>query len=170
MNKNITWKTVIEVEKQTGIPNATIRRYIRNHSHHLNVRKKGKSYSIASESITTMLNIRQLYNDGKNLEQVEETLIQTGKPMTITVTTDDKQITINVGEALQDMKTIINEQNKIIQSLVEQIQKHQEYINNKLEERDQKLMATIKENQETKQQIASNQEKINWISRLFKSN
>ena len=49
MNKDVEWRTVLTVEKQTKIPNATIRKVIRNHGHHLNVQKKGKSYFIASE-------------------------------------------------------------------------------------------------------------------------
>lgn len=154
MNKDIEWLTVLAVEKQTKIPNATIRRYIRNHGHHLNIRKKGKSYTIAPESIPIVLNIRKQYDDGKSLEQVEETLFQTGNPVTITVNAEDKQVTINVGEALQDMKKAMHEQNKIIQSLVDQMQKQQDYIDNRLEERDKKLIAAIRENQESRKQVA----------------
>ena len=154
MNKDNEWLTVLAVEKQTEIPNATIRRYIRNHGHHLNIRKKGKSYTIAPESIPIVLNIRKQYDDGKSLEQVEETLFQTGNPVTITVNADDKLMTVNVGEALQDMKKAMNEQNKIIQSLVEHMHKQQEYIDTKLEERDRKLMAAIRENQEGRKQVA----------------
>lgn len=154
MNTDNEWLTVLAVEKQTEIPNATIRRYIRNHGHHLNIRKKGKSYTIAPESIPIVLNIRKQYDDGKSLEQVEETLFQTGNPVTITVNADDKLMTVNVGEALQDMKKAMNEQNKIIQSLVEHMHKQQEYIDTKLEERDRKLMAAIRENQEGRKQVA----------------
>lgn len=154
MNKDVEWLNVLAIEKQTKIPNATIRRYIRNHGHHLNIRKKGKSYFIASESIPIVLNIRKQYDDGKSLEQVEEALLQTGKPVIITVNVDDKQVTVNVGEALQDMKKAMHEQNKIIQSLAEQMQKQQEYIDTKLEERDRKLMAAIRENQESRKQVA----------------
>lgn len=88
------------------------------------------------------------------MEQVEETLFQTGNPVTITVNADDKLMTVNVGEALQDMKKAMNEQNKIIQSLVEHMHKQQEYIDTKLEERDRKLMAAIRENQESRKQVA----------------
>ena len=87
MNKDAEWLTVLAIEKQTKIPNATIRRYIRNHGHHLNVQKKGKSYFIASESIPIVLNIRKQYDDGKSSDQVKEALSQTGNPVTITVNT-----------------------------------------------------------------------------------
>jgi hypothetical protein len=155
MNKDMEWLTVLDVEKQLKIPNATIRRYIRNHGHHLNIRKKGKSYFIAFESIPIVLDIRKQYDEGKNQEQVEESFIQKGSPVTITVTADDKQVTVNIGEALQDMKKAIHEQNKIIESLVVQMKKQQDYIDNKLEERDRKLMAAIRDNQESRKQIAA---------------
>jgi len=153
MNKDIEWLTVLDVEKQIKIPNATIRRYIRNHGHHLNIRKKGKSYFIDSESIPIVLNIRKQYDEGKSQEQVEETFVQNGSPVTITVTADDQQVTVNVGEVLQDMKKAMHEQNKVIQSMVEQMQKQQEYIDKKLEERDRKLMAALRENHESDKQV-----------------
>jgi len=159
MNKDVEWLTVLTVEKQTKIPNATIRRYIRNHGHHLNVQKKGKSYFIASESIPIVLNIRKQYDDGKSLDQVEEALLETSNPVIITVNADGKQMTVNVGEALQDMNKAMHEQNKVIQSLVEHMQKQQEYIDTRLEERDKMLMTAIRENQESKKQMAADQEK-----------
>lgn len=154
MNKDNEWLTVLAVEKQTEIPNATIRRYIRNHGHHLNIRKKGKSYTIAPESIPIVLDIRKQYDDGKSLEQVEEILFQTGNPVTITVNADNKLMTVNVGEALQDIKKAMNEQNKLIESLIDQMKKQQKYIDTRLEERDRMLMVAIRENQESRKQIA----------------
>lgn len=154
MTTEIEWLTVLELERQIKIPNATIRRYIRNHGHHLNIRKKGKSYFVASDSIPVVLDIRQQYEDGKSQEQVEEAFIQKGNPMTITVTADDKQMTVNVGESLQDMKKSIHEQNKLIESLIDQMKKQQEYIDTRLEERDRLLVAAIRENQEGRKQIA----------------
>lgn len=154
-NKDVEWLTVLNLEKQLNIPNATIRRYIRNHGHHLNIRKKAKSYFIASESIPIILEIRKQYDDGKNQEQVEEAFIKKGTPVMIDVIADDEQMTVNIGEALQDMKKVMHEQNEIIFSLVEQVKKQQEYIDKKLEERDSMLMAAIRENQEKKKQIAA---------------
>lgn len=159
MNEDVEWLTVLATEKQTNIPNATIRRYIRNHGHHLNVQKKGKSYFIASESIPIVLTIRKHYDDGKSLDQVEKALVDTGTPVTITMNDDGKQVTVSVGDALQDMNKAMHEQNKVIQSLVEQVQRQQEYIDIRLEERDRNLMAAIRENQESRKQIAADQEK-----------
>lgn len=158
MNKDVEWLTVLTVEEQTNIPNATIRRYIRNHGHHLHVQKKGKSYFIASASIPIVLTIRKHYDDGKSLDQVEKALVDTDNPVTITMTDGGEQMTVNVGEALQDMNKAMHEQNKVIQSLVEHMQKQQAYIDTRLEERDRMLMAAIRENQESKKQMVADQE------------
>jgi hypothetical protein len=170
MNKDNEWLTVLDIEKQIKIPNATIRRYIRNHGHHLSIRKKGKTYFIASESIPIVLEIRKQYEEGKSLEQVEEAFIQKGSPLTITVTADDEQMTVNLGEVLLDMKKAVHEQNKVIESLVNQMQKQQEFIDTRLEERDRMLMAAIRENQESRKQAAvAAQEKENTTPTKDKS-
>ncbi len=177
MHKEVEWLTVLAIEKQLGIPNATIRRYIRNHAHHLNVRKKGKSYYIADESINIMERIRSLYDEGKTLEQVEEALVKAGTPVTVTVIEDDERMSVNVGETLVSLDKRIDEQNKIIRALVEQMQQQQEalhkqqsFITSTLEERDKRLLEVIRETQETKKQIASashEEPKKGWFSRLF---
>ncbi|ALS35573.1 hypothetical protein BPUM_04370 [Bacillus pumilus SAFR-032] len=38
-------------EKELQIPDTTLRRYIHQHGHHLNIKKNGKSYLVANESI-----------------------------------------------------------------------------------------------------------------------
>jgi hypothetical protein len=50
--------------------------------------------------------------------------------------------------------------------LIEQLQKQQDYIDNKLEKRDQKLLETIREVQETKSLIESTESK-GFFARLF---
>ncbi|CAI8949678.1 hypothetical protein EMIT079MI2_550001 [Bacillus sp. IT-79MI2] len=51
--------------------------------------------------------------------------------------------------------------------LIEQLQKQQDYIDNKLENRDQKLLETIREVQETKLLTASTEQK-GFFARLFR--
>ncbi|MEC0117355.1 MerR family transcriptional regulator [Bacillus cereus] len=91
MSDTEKWFSVLEIEKQTSIPDATIRRYIRNHGHHLQIKKRGKSYLIAFDSLSTIKKIRELYDKGKQIEDVEETLRHMNIPVTITVTDDKKK-------------------------------------------------------------------------------
>lgn len=148
------WITVLEVEKQTSIPNATIRRYIRNHGHHLNIKKQGKSYLVASESTGVFKKIRDYYNEGKNTEQVEKALSQEGIPVTITVNDNDHAMNINIAEALLQLQKDVNEQKEINRSLLEQVKRQEE---SQLK-RDQMLLKVIKEIQETKRLSAATQD------------
>lgn len=161
----------MEVEKQIGIPDATIRRYIRNHGHHLQIKKRGKSYLIATESLPVIKKIRELYDKGKQSEAVEEMLRQMNMPVIITVTDNENEVTVNTSEVLIQLQKDMNEQKKFNQSLLETLQKQQEYINTKLEERDRKLMESLRAIQETKKELAVTQEKEKqpWWKRLFKS-
>lgn len=170
MNREKEWFSVLDIEKQTGIPNQTLRRYINNHGHHLNVKKQGKAYYLADESIKVIQEIRKLYEEGMTAQQVNDTLVERAIPMTITISDGEQKISVHVGEALQDLKESINEQNKVIRSLVEQVQKQQEYIDTKLEDRDRRLIESLREMQETKKGIASAQEekKKGFFARLFK--
>lgn len=169
MKKEKQWFSVVEVESQTGIPNQTIRRYINNHGVYLNPKKRGKGYFLSEESIKVIQEIRKLYENGLTAQLVNDTLQERNIPMTITVSEGKQAMNIQVGEALNSMKKSIDEQNEVIRSLAEQMKKQQEYIDNRLEERDQRLIAAIKESQEARREIAAEKEKKrNWISRLFK--
>jgi|SRR5690606_22900986 len=165
---NEEWFYVTDIEKQTGIPNATIRRYIRNHGHHLKIKKRGKSYLISSESLSIIRNIRELYDQGKQLEDVEEALRQMNMPVTITMNDNEHEMTVNVSELLLQLQKDIDEQKKFNQLLLETLQKQQEYINTRLEERDKNLMEAIREITESKKQIAAKEEKKGFFTRLFK--
>lgn len=169
-NLSQKWLSVIEIEKETGIPNATIRRYIRTHGHHLQIKKRGKSYFVASESLSVIKKIRELYDNGKQSEDVEETLTKMNVPVTITMNDNDRVVTVNAAEVLAQLQKDMNEQKKFNRSLLEIIHKQQEYISTKLEERDQRLIESIREMQAAKKEIASTHEKKKgFFSKLFSS-
>ena len=80
-----------------------------------------------------------------------------------------KQYALQLQNALKQMGTtmqIIANQKEEISELRKHIavmeNKQQEYINTKLDERDQKLIESIKEIQETKKQLAATQQKKWW--------
>jgi DNA-binding transcriptional MerR regulator len=170
MNKEKKWFSVLDVEKETGIPNQTIRRYINNHGVYLNPKKQGKGYYLADESIKVIQEIRKLYEEGMTAQQVNDTLVERAIPMTITISEGEQKVSVHVGEALQDLKESMDEQNKVIRSLVEQVQKQQEYIDTKLEERDRRLIESLREMQEARKEIAvlsHEEEKKGWFARVF---
>ncbi|TCP18023.1 hypothetical protein EV207_1732 [Scopulibacillus darangshiensis] len=160
------WLTVLEIEEQTHIPNATIRRYMRHHGHHLNIRKKGKAYQVAQESIEIVQKIRKLYDKGKSTEQVEEGLVSMGTPVTITVPNDDQMVTVNVGEAFQSLKNEIEDlkenHHEQMTMLLDRLDKQQQYIDQKMVERDQKLTDVLRETA-----AGRSNHKKGWLAKLL---
>jgi hypothetical protein len=170
------WLTVLAMEKETGIADSTLRRYIRNHGHNLEVKKRGKSYLISSESIPVIKKIRELYEKGKQSEDIEESLRMMNIPVTITMTDDDQEKSIGAGEALIQLQKDMKEQKEFNEKLLEaikeqneQMKRQQEYIEQKLEARDQKLMESLKESMEARKQIAASEDKQKrgFWARLF---
>lgn len=176
MEREKKWFSVLDIEKQTGIPNQTIRRYINNHGIYLNPKKRGKGYYLTEESIKVIQKIRKLYDEGMTAQLVNDTLQERNIPMTIVVNEGEEKSSIQINEVLQEFKKSMDEQNEVIRSLVEQIKKQQEYIDNKLEERDLRLIESTKEIQEAKKQIAAvnqgeikeKKKKKGWLTRIFK--
>lgn len=168
------WMTVSEVSEKVNIPVETIRRYIRSHSVHLRAKKLGKKYFIHDESMTVIKQIRGLYEQGKNIDEVEEALSASGVAMTITVKSDDDDsMTVYVADELQEIKRALQEQKQFNESLLkkldeqsEHLQSQQAYIKESLERRDKQLTESMRMFQENRMQLASTKQKSFW-GRLF---
>ncbi|MFP7474645.1 DUF3967 domain-containing protein [Niallia taxi] len=85
----------------------------------------------------------------------------------------EKEITQSDSEILTTLLEHIRTQEEFNRELVQRLDKQQKYIDDRLEQRDQKLMESLRENQEVKKallQIAAAQEesKKSFFSRLFK--
>lgn len=68
--------------------------------------------------------------------------------------TEDSRYVARYSGLLEEFTSFKENQEKFNQELLKQLQQQQEYIGNKLEERDQKLMLALKETMETKKQLA----------------
>lgn len=137
------WFTVGDIEKDLHVPAATVRRYIRNHGHHLNIIKQGKSYLIAADSISVIQKMRGHYEAGKSQEQVEKELLISDHAMTVEVINNDELMNVDVGQALIDMRNLVHEQSKMIQSLSERLDEREERDRERGEERDRKLLEAL---------------------------
>ncbi|MGG3879616.1 MerR family transcriptional regulator [Bacillus smithii] len=166
------WMTVSEVSEKINVPVETVRRYLRQFSLYLKVKKMHKKYLIHDDSLTVLETIRQLYAEGKNAEEIENILATSGATMTITVQGDDEWMTVNVAEELKDIKKSLEEQKQFNKQLLEQIQKQNEYINKRLEERDKLLMESLKQSLEKRrmmieQTAAEKETPKGFFARLF---
>ena len=178
------WYSVTEMAEKTMIPHQTLRRYMANHTHLLKMKKVHKAYQINEECIDVFIKMRELYSDGRTIEQVDAELASTGLTVTIDVPNENgENINVNVASLLAHIQETVSEQGKHIQALTdalreqtEQSEKHQKYIQESLEKRDMLLMQTIRETQEAKQLMVATTEKetsqtfLERLRSLFKSN
>lgn len=156
-----------DVAKKTDIPYQTLIRYVNRHETFLNVKKEHKSFWVHSDSIEILQNIRKLYQEGLNERQVAKELSLKNIPITIDIPSENE--VQNLQSTLQDMSTTIKSlsekaknQEIFNRQLLLQLDKQQDYITSSLEERDRKLMESLRQTLETKQQIASAQSKKWW--------
>lgn len=77
--------------------------------------------------------------------------------------TDNQRYISRYDDLVNEFKEFRESQNEFNKELLNQLQKQQEYIDSRLEERDQKLMLSLKETLETKKQLAlANSQKKKW--------
>jgi DNA-binding transcriptional MerR regulator len=141
------WLTASEIAEKVRIPVETIRRYCRQHSHHLKIKKDHKKYNIHSESVAAIEQIRELYAAGKSIDDVEKMLEASGVPLTITV---DPEREDRIEKQLQEMRERLDQQQEFNRQLLDRLDKQQKYIDSRLEERirledkDRKLMEDLR--------------------------
>ncbi|KGP71289.1 hypothetical protein [Pontibacillus yanchengensis] len=65
-----TFLGLTEVQELTGIPKATLKRYLINHQEFIEVKKVGRQNKLKATDLDTVKTIRQLYNDGYKREDI----------------------------------------------------------------------------------------------------
>jgi len=171
------WFTVAQASKEVDIPTETVRRYIRQYGNYLMINRGSKrSYLVHETSLDTLKKIRYLLDQGNQREQVEEVLQRTE---TLTVHVDDEemndylmtlpQLHRETAKHMQQLTEQVERQSDVINKFGERLEQQQEYIDKRLEERDEALMHVMNEVMESNKQIATSKEveKKGFWSRLF---
>lgn len=183
MENNQEWISVNDLAKKIDVSENTLKRYIRRHEQFLTVKQGNRSkYFIHSDSVKIIKQIKKLYNDNMNEEEVNKKLQSSGVPLMITVSADNngveplsmnildtmnglherlgqlEQINKNQSEQLEELKGLVKQQAE----QQKQQQEFQKSILQKINERDQNLMTMIRETQETKKLVAATQPKKWW--------
>lgn len=104
----MNWLTVSEVSERTDIPPETVRRYLTRHSLHLQSKKGHKSYQIAESCIPVLIQIRTLYAEGKQADEVETALARSGRPTIVSVNEYGESVNVNVVESLAALDVKLN--------------------------------------------------------------
>ena len=160
------WLTVSEASKKINIPVETIRRYIRSHNVHLRVKKLGKKYFIHDESMTVIEQIRVLYTEGKNTEEVENSLSASGVPLTITIKNDhDESVTDELQEIrkeLQEQRQFNEKQKEFNIQLLQELKNQRLFYEKKFDESkyDREFIGSLRNNMEQRRLESSGHERV----------
>ncbi len=156
--KNVEYIGITEAETLTGIPNATLKRYILNHPQFIHFKKMGREYRIRITEIEKLKVIRKLYNEGHKMEVVNEKLEAEGLPVTITSNSEEGLNLISVNEEVAELKNMLTLQNQLLQQVVLKL----DDVEKERVERERLLLQEIQEsNQLYKQNIGEVKQLLN---------
>lgn len=152
----MSWLTVSEVSERVGIPPETVRRYITRHTLHLQVRKGHRSYQIAEGCLPVFVQIRSLYAEGKQADEVEAALVRSGRPTVITVNDAGETMNVNVVESLAVLDSKMNAIMAMLVNVDERLkveEEHRERVNDDMKAIREQVMNVHEEVSATKEQF-----------------
>lgn len=68
------WLSLAEIARRTGIPESSLRRYVRNFKPHLPQEQSGKRWVFSSETVGVFETIGTAYREGKTTEEIDAIL------------------------------------------------------------------------------------------------
>ncbi|RCO04253.1 MerR family transcriptional regulator [Bacilli bacterium] len=186
--------TMAEVAKELNIPESTARYYRDHFIDYIPSVGEGRKKRYRLETVEVLRFIAEGFKRKLTAIEIEDSLSQMfpkniDMKETTAITTavvqqqsenDNKHYALQLQNALEqmnatmkiiaDQKEEITELRKHVADIEKQQQKQEDYINNRLKERDQKLMESLKEIQEAKNEIANAREekKRGFFTRFFK--
>lgn len=186
---------VSEVATMLDIPESTLRRWLNDFDEYLNIKKERQLKYVHEDSIDTVKKIKHYYSESKKKHEIvglldmDPTVIRNVDAEYVDGDDESKetslvkaqQINTDVIEALTEKITEevtakvtaeLSKQNmEFFAAVAKQTQDNFDRINKRLEERDEKLMSTIRLIQEQKSANAQKQENIEqkggFFSKLF---
>lgn len=186
---------VSEVATMLDIPESTLRRWLNDFDEYLNIKKERQLKYVHEDSIDTVKKIKHYYSESKKKHEIvglldmDPTVIRNVDAEYVDGDDESKetslvkaqQINTDVIEALTEKITEevtakvtaeLSKQNmEFFSAVAKQTQDNFDRINKRLEERDEKLMSTIRLIQEQKSANAQKQENIEqkggFFSKLF---
>jgi DNA-binding transcriptional MerR regulator len=170
--KEQEYLTVPQIERETRIAESTLRRYVRQHGHRMNIKKNGKTYLIARESVETIRKIRALYDKGQTAEQVDKILADEGAPLTVDVPNEDgAAVPVSVAEALAGMRDEV----KAMREGMDELKEHNAALAKKIDEQNELIIQQMKQRDEKLTEAlrmavekADKQQHAGFFGRIFK--
>lgn len=117
-----------EIEKETSIPSSTIRRYLEQHNHTLRTKKTSRGgWLLKREDLSLIREIRTCYERKMSFAEVEDYLLQSGQPLTITIDDEREQVItpanafMQLAEEVQRLQQEVSSTNEQLASAHEEI-------------------------------------------------
>ena len=150
------------VSKVLGVQSSTIRKYcalMQKYGYEFNKNSVGHRV-FYKKDILIIKEIVELKNSGSlTLTDAVQTILN----LDIADITDIESMpSLSYEKILKEFEEFKNQQMEFNKKLLEQLEKQEDYIKNSINERDLKLIATIKESLETRKQIAEEKRKSWW--------
>lgn len=154
------WLLISELSEKTGIPESTVRRYTNNFKSYFRYDNKGRGKKFSPDAIDVLNRISSLYNDGFQAKEIEELL---AKDFAFTVEDDNTSTTQPPVKSIErQFEEFRQQQEAFNHELLQELEKHQKYIKESINRRDQELTNAINEMQETRKQLSATQKKRKW--------
>jgi len=153
------WYTVKEVEKELNVSRPTLYRYIENHGHYLKTNKIDNAIFIYHQSLDTLREIREQYENGKRKKQIEEYLKNKAVPLHITVRDNDVRTQESQGiSEINEIKRLLETSTKLIvhamnENLEKQRKEHHDNIIKLQETHEKTVQDLVKEVHDSREEI-----------------
>lgn len=119
---NEGYLNIPEIAEETGIPASTVRRYLEQHNHTLRTKKSARgAWLLKEEDVSLIREIRTCYERKMSSDEVEEYLLKSGQPLTITVDDEQEQQVITPAQAFMQLAGEVQSLQKEIITTREQL-------------------------------------------------
>lgn len=114
--------TIPQVAKETNVPDSTVRRYLDQHNHTLRTKKNSRgAWLLQKEDVPLIHEIRSCYERKMSVSEVEDFLLQSGQPLTITADDDEQEQVLTPANAFMQMANEVQHLQKEVTSTKEQL-------------------------------------------------
>lgn len=171
------WLNIQELAHQTNIPDTTIRRYISKFSTFFIYKGGARSRRYEDTAVKVLIRIKQLYDDGHESEEVDNTL---RNEFSVVIDGDNEESfekastpALATADDMAEIKEALKQQQEFNKLLIEKLADQERYIKETLEKRDHLFLESIKTIQEEKallEAASTEEKKPSFFNRLFGMN
>lgn len=148
------WLSIGQIAKKTKIPETTLRRYAATFEDYLESEKRGRGVKYSPRAQELIVQISSLYDLGYGTTEIEASL-RGQYPQTLDITEKNSGGIVEVSAIWE----LLKEQKSEIEKLRKELEETKSHIANTIEERDQKLVETMR--------LMLDEKKRPWWKRIF---